>query len=64
MQILNNGRSGNGSMPCFSGCRERPWAIPTVDQCERGSAAHSVYNGNRVAWIALFPNAPRLGGVA
>jgi (p)ppGpp synthase/HD superfamily hydrolase len=32
MQILNTDRSGNGSIPCSSSCRERPWAIPTVDQ--------------------------------
>jgi GTP pyrophosphokinase len=32
--------------------------------CESGSAAHSVYKGNRVAWISLFPSYLHLGGVA
>jgi (p)ppGpp synthase/HD superfamily hydrolase len=34
------------------------------EMCERGSAAHSVYKGNRVAWISLIPSSPRLGGLA
>ena len=34
------------------------------DICERGSAAHSVYKGNKVAWMSLFPSSPHLGGVA
>jgi GTP pyrophosphokinase len=32
--------------------------------CERGSAAHSVYKENRVAWISHFPSYLHLGGVA